>query len=110
MSKFLFALFCLTAFLPSTHVLGKDIRVEKIMRFTIDSTINPATYNYLKSGFSKAQKDGYQMILITIATPGGLVSTTKDILTLFGESPIPIIVWVSPEGASATSAGATIDN
>ncbi|MBF0300026.1 MAG: nodulation protein NfeD [Oligoflexia bacterium] len=52
----------------------------------------------------------FKLIIIKINTPGGLVSTTKDILTLFGESDIPIVVWVTPEGASATSAGAIISS
>lgn len=82
--------------------------IQKIIRLDINSSINPATYSYLKAGFKEANENEYQAILITINTPGGLVSTTKDILTLFGDSELPVIVWIRPEGASATSAGAII--
>jgi membrane-bound serine protease (ClpP class) len=88
----------------------EKIYFDKILEIEINSSINPATYNYLSSGFEKAKKDRANFILITMNTPGGLVSTTKEILTLFGESEIPIIVWVKPEGASATSAGAIISS
>lgn len=84
------------------------LNVDKVLVLSIDSTINPATLNYLKTGFDRASKEGFSLINVEINTPGGLVTTTKDILTLFGNSDIPIVVWVKPEGASATSAGAII--
>ncbi len=77
---------------------------------TVESTINPATHRYLKQGFDRAEKLGNSIISIELNTPGGLVTTTKDILSLFGKSPSPVIVWVTPEGASATSAGALISS
>lgn len=64
--------------------------------------------SYLKTGFKKAQEENFNLILIEMNTPGGLVTTTKEILTLIGESEIPSAVWIRPEGASATSAGAII--
>jgi len=82
--------------------------VNKILSLNISSSINPATTNYLESGFKHAHINGYNLILIKMNTPGGLITTTKQILTMFGESDIPIVVWVTPEGASATSAGAII--
>jgi membrane-bound serine protease (ClpP class) len=83
-------------------------QIDKILSLEIDSSINPAGLNYLKTGYIKAQKDQYDAILLKLNTPGGLVSTTKEILTLMGEATIPTIIWVTPEGGSATSAGAII--
>lgn len=85
-----------------------DYRISKTLEMTVNSSINPATFNYLKMGFERASKEGFNLIIIKLNTPGGLVSTTKEILTLFGSSNIPVIVWIAPEGASATSAGAII--
>lgn len=82
--------------------------ISKILRLKIQSSINPATMSYLKTGFKKAQEENFNLILIEMNTPGGLVTTTKEILTLIGESEIPSAVWIRPEGASATSAGAII--
>lgn len=88
--------------IPST------LNVDRVLTLTIESSINPATFNYIKTGFKRAADEKFDLINIEINTPGGLVSTTKDILALFGKSDIPIVVWVKPEGASATSAGAII--
>lgn len=87
---------------------AEEYNVNKVLSLEINSSINPATFNYLSSGFQKAKKDNFDLVLIKINTPGGLISTTKQILTLFGSSDIPTAVWVTPEGASATSAGAII--
>lgn len=84
------------------------LQVNKILSLQVQSAIGPATYNYLKVGFTKAQEQKSDLILVELNTPGGLVSTTKKILTLIGESHIPVTIWIRPEGASATSAGAII--
>ncbi|MBF0313466.1 MAG: nodulation protein NfeD [Oligoflexia bacterium] len=90
--------------------LERELLVNKILVLSIHSSINPATLSYLREGMERAKREGFQSVLIKMNTPGGLVSTTKDILTLFGEYSIPMIVWITPEGASATSAGAIISS
>lgn len=82
--------------------------VDKVLHLSVNSSINPATLNYFRTAYLKAKKENYQMILIDMNTPGGLVTTTKDILTLIGDADIPTAIWIRPEGASATSAGAII--
>ncbi len=84
------------------------LKIDKIFAMNVDSSINPATFNYLQTGVSKAKKEAFDAVLIRLNTPGGLVSTTKDILTMLSESGLPIFVWVTPEGSSAASAGAII--
>lgn len=75
--------------------------------FEINSAITPATFRYLE----RVKKlDKKTAILIKLNTPGGLVSTTKDILTLLGSQFRPVIIWVTPEGASSTSAGAILSS
>lgn len=89
-----------------------EIAVNKLLKMEIGSSINPATLNYLDSGFQKANSttEDYDGILIIMNTPGGLVSTTKKILNLIGKSRVPVIIWIAPEGSSATSAGAIISS
>ena len=82
--------------------------VEKILVLDVHSTINPSTLNYIESGLEQAQDVGADLVLIELGTPGGLLTTTKDILTVFGRSDVPFAVWVAPEGSSATSAGAIL--
>lgn len=92
----------------SSSVFAQDYQVEKITVLEVDASINPATFNYIESNVKKLSKENGDMLLIKLDTPGGLVSTTKDILTLLGEKQTPLAVWITPEGASATSAGAII--
>ena len=87
---------------------AETVVVDRILRLEIRSSINPATYNYVKNALTEAKRQDCGLVLIRLNTPGGLISTTKDILSLFGESDVPIAVWVAPAGATATSAGAII--
>lgn len=111
--KFFFLLFCALA-LTSIQLKAQDrealpnLELNKLLRLTVKSSINPATLHYITSGLKRAQTEKFDGLLIEINTPGGLVSTTKDIITAIGEANVPTIIWVTPEGASATSAGALI--
>ncbi|MEC7278392.1 MAG: hypothetical protein VXV96_18865 [Bdellovibrionota bacterium] len=106
--RIIFAAFITFIALLSFVNASETYPISKILRLKIQSSINPATMSYLKTGFKKAQEENFNLILIEMNTPGGLVTTTKEILTLIGESEIPSAVWIRPEGASATSAGAII--
>ncbi len=97
-----------SAFASSESEREQTLQIKRILEVEINSSINPATLNYLDNAFKIAHNDSHELILIKLNTPGGLISTTKDILTLIGRSELPIVVWVTPEGASATSAGAII--
>jgi membrane-bound serine protease (ClpP class) len=59
-------------------------------------------------GIAKAQRDGAAAVLVELNTPGGDLSATRDIVTTFLNAPVPVIVWVGPEGARAASAGTFI--
>src|SRR5690606_3649188 len=80
--------------------------VSELSVITINSAITPATYDYLNQNFKKLPKSA--VIILKINTPGGLITTTKDIITLFGREKRPVVAWITPEGASASSAGAII--
>ncbi|MEX0798035.1 MAG: ATP-dependent Clp protease proteolytic subunit, partial [Bacteriovoracaceae bacterium] len=82
--------------------------VKQVKFLEISASINPATYSYLKTEIEKTKPALGDMVVIRLNTPGGLVTTTKDIITLIGDTDVPVAIWVSPEGASATSAGAII--
>lgn len=94
--------------LLSTSVLAQNYDVEKITMLEVDASINPAIFNYIESNLAKLSSKKGDLLLIKLDTPGGLVSTTKDIITLLGKKDIPLVIWITPEGASATSAGAII--
>jgi membrane-bound serine protease (ClpP class) len=81
---------------------------ESIYVISIDGGINPAVGDYLSKGIRQAEAAGAHALVIELDTPGGLLSTTKDIVEEILGANIPIIVFVSPRGAWAASAGTFI--
>ena len=75
---------------------------------TIDASINPASSDYIQKAIAQSESDGAAALLIALDTPGGLGSSTKDIVQAMLNARVPIVVYVSPEGAWAASAGVFI--
>ena len=74
----------------------------------IKGGIGPATSDYLVRGLARAADEGASVVVLKIDTPGGLDAATRDINQAILASPVPVIGWVSPEGARAASAGTYI--
>lgn len=79
------------------------LRVAKIT-----GTIDPATSNFLSTTIERAQKGQDQAVLVELDTPGGLISSVREMAQTIDRSAVPVIVYVTPAGASATSAGALL--
>jgi membrane-bound serine protease (ClpP class) len=75
------------------------------IQFGPDLEINPVTQGYLTNKLSQAADDGYDAAVILLDTPGGLSSSMKTIYQAELASKVPVIVYVSPEGSRAASAG-----
>ena len=75
------------------------------IRFGPDLEVNPVTQDYLTSKLSHAEKSGYDAAVILLDTPGGLSTSMKTIYQAELASRVPVIVYVSPEGSRAASAG-----
>ncbi len=73
--------------------------------FGPDLEINPVTQDYLTSKLSHAASAGYDAAVILLDTPGGLSSSMKTIYQAELKAKLPVIVYVSPEGSRAASAG-----
>lgn len=82
--------------------------IGEIVLIEINGSINPATLDYIRAGFEEAESKSASALFILLDTPGGLLTSTKEIVKLLLNSPIPSVVYVSPSGASATSAGVFI--
>ena len=74
----------------------------------IDGSINPASADFIHNGIEKATREKAECIIIHLNTPGGLLKSTRGIVSDILESPVPVIVYVSPSGAQAGSAGVFI--
>jgi membrane-bound serine protease (ClpP class) len=81
---------------------------QKIIAIKIDGTINPASSGYIERGIELAEKENAACLLITLNTPGGLLKSTRVIVENMMKSSVPVVVYVSPPGAHAGSAGVFI--
>ncbi len=81
---------------PSVHVI------------TVDATINPATADFIGSSILHAKEENAECLIIRLNTPGGLLKSTRVIVSGILSSPVPVIVYVSPSGSQSASAGTFI--
>jgi len=79
-----------------------------ISRLTIDSAINPIVAKFISTELDEANQRQDAALLIELNTPGGLDTAMREIIQAELGSSIPVIVYVSPAGARAASAGALI--
>ncbi|MBW1660425.1 MAG: nodulation protein NfeD [Deltaproteobacteria bacterium] len=79
-----------------------------VYQITIDGPITGFTKDFIHKGIRKAADDPNGAVLIKLDTPGGLISSTQDIVKDILNSPVPVIVYVAPSGARAGSAGTFI--
>jgi membrane-bound serine protease (ClpP class) len=77
----------------------------QVLRIVVDDTIQPITAEYISRAIEQAKRNNHQALLIELNTPGGLVSSTREIIEKITSSPVPVIVYVTPTGGHAGSAG-----
>jgi membrane-bound serine protease (ClpP class) len=76
-----------------------------VLRVSIDDAIQPVTAEYIGRALETAAANHDQAVLIEINTPGGLVDSTRKIIEKIVASPVPVIIYVTPSGSRAASAG-----
>ena len=81
---------------------------QDVVSVTVDGTINPAVADHIREGIAKATAERAECLLINLNTPGGLLKSTRAIVSDIMESKVPVVVFVSPSGAHAGSAGVFI--
>jgi membrane-bound serine protease (ClpP class) len=91
----------------SQQVTNQDSNI-KVVVISIDGSINPSSAEYIHSGINKAETMNAECLIIKLNTPGGLLKSTRVIVTDLLNSNVPIIVYVAPGGAQAASAGVFI--
>jgi membrane-bound serine protease (ClpP class) len=77
----------------------------EVLQVVVDDTIQPITQEYISRAIDQAERRNDQAILIEINTPGGLIDSTRKIIESVTSSTVPVIVYVTPSGARAGSAG-----
>ncbi|WP_353066331.1 nodulation protein NfeD [Tunturibacter psychrotolerans] len=76
-----------------------------VVKLTIHDTIQPITADYLQRGLHEAARIHAQAVLISMGTPGGLLESTRVMVQAIENSPVPVIMFISPTGSRAGSAG-----
>jgi membrane-bound serine protease (ClpP class) len=81
---------------------------QTVLSIKINGGINPASAEYIHKSIEKAETEKDECLLIHLNTPGGLLTSTREIVSDMLKSTTPIIVYISPAGAHAGSAGVFI--
>ncbi|MFI5152986.1 MAG: nodulation protein NfeD, partial [Chitinophagales bacterium] len=84
------------------------LSAQTVISIKIDGAISPVAASFIHRSIEKAQLDKAECLLIHLNTPGGLLNATRNIVGDMLESKVPVIVYVSPAGAHAGSAGVFI--
>src|SRR5213592_904585 len=71
----------------------------------VDSIIHPVSADYMIATLDRAYRAGATLVVFTLRTPGGLVDSTRDIITHMLASKTPVAIFIGPSGARAASAG-----
>jgi membrane-bound serine protease (ClpP class) len=95
--RFLFGLTAIIALSCATSA--------EVLKIVVNDTIQPITEEYISRAIDEAQRRGDQAVLIEINTPGGLFDSTRNIIQKITGSSVPIIIYVTPSGSRAASAG-----
>lgn len=74
----------------------------------VSDAISPGVAEFIKDGIETAEKDGAACLIIELDTPGGLAESMRKIIQNILGSKVPVVVYVSPSGARAASAGVMI--
>src|SRR5438045_8495873 len=99
--------FRIVAFLVVLAFCAKLASAE-VVKVVVHDTIQPITAEYISRAIDQAARSNAQAVLIEMNTPGGLVSSTREIIEKITSSPVPVIVYVTPTGGHAGSAGILI--
>ncbi len=86
----------------------EDEAGPRVLATEVAAPITPVVADHVEDGIDSAAEGDYAAYVIELDTPGGLVSAMRDIVSDILASPVPVIVYVAPDGARAASAGAVI--
>ncbi len=104
--KFLPLLLCLVIALGS--VWAAHAQSQDVLILEIEGPVTPAMANYFERGITAGEESDAAAVLIILDTPGGSVDIMQDIVQDFRAARVPVILYVSPRGAQAASAGSVL--
>ena len=88
--------------------VDENSEAVRVVVISVDGSINPSSAQYINSGIKHARENNAECLVITLNTPGGLLKSTRVIVSDILDSDIPVAVFVYPGGSQAASAGVFI--
>jgi membrane-bound serine protease (ClpP class) len=76
-----------------------------VLRLTVNDMIHPVSDEFIGRALDQAQREHDDAVILVLSTPGGLLDSTRSIVEKIMTSRVPVIVYVSPAGSRAASAG-----
>ena len=95
-------------FFTSFLILASTLSANNIRVINIEGVINPASASYIQENIERAEEANDECVIMQLDTPGGLMNSMRDVIKKILNSEIPVVVYVSPAGARAASAGVFI--
>jgi len=103
--RIVFALLMTLSYLLPATLSAAPVPPGAVVKLTIHDTIQPITADYLQRGLREAARLHAQLVLVSMGTPGGLLDSTRVMVQAIENSPIPVVIFISPTGSRAGSAG-----
>jgi len=86
-------------------LLGPVLASASVLKIKVDAPIHPVTSEYIVQSLEKADRDGVDLVILTLNTPGGLDTSMREIIEKIVNARTPVAAFVGPSGARSASAG-----
>ncbi|MDH5695168.1 MAG: nodulation protein NfeD [Dehalococcoidia bacterium] len=108
MPRIIRLLLLVSLLVAASIVIEVQAATSRVDVLHVKATINPVLVDYIKRGIDQAEEGNAAACIIQLDTPGGLDTSMRDIVKDIVNARVPVVVYVSPSGARAASAGVFI--